>query len=123
MSCYNCGDKKDNLTERLNKMISILRPRVPDDPAPDVDEYGQPIDNPVIVVPKLWAGIEPLQGRELYAAMRENAEVTTRIPIRWRTGVDRTMFVRYKEMEFEILYIIHPKFDKKELHLMCKERQ
>lgn len=86
------------------------------------DEYGQPLDD-LIEVTTVWAGIEPLQGRELYAAKAENAEVTTRIPIRYREGIDRTMIVRYKGFEFEILYTINPKFENKELQLICKERQ
>jgi SPP1 family predicted phage head-tail adaptor len=122
MSCHNCGDKKDDLTRRLNKRVAIKRPRGPDDPPPVVDEYGQPIDNPITVA-TVWAGIEPLRGQEFFAAKAVNAEVTTRIPIRWRPGIDRTMSVHYKDVEFEILYIIHPEFAERELQLMCKERQ
>lgn len=124
MTCYDCGpnSNKVNLTKRLNKRVTIIRPRGPDDPPPDTDEYGQPIDSPITVA-TVWAGIEPLRGREFFAAMAENAEVTTRIRIRWRPGIDRTMTVQYKDTEFEILYIIHPEFAERELQLMCKERQ
>lgn len=120
MSCYNCGpeSKKYSLTARLNKRITILRPSNPD----DTDEYGEPINGPVPVA-TVWAAIEPLRGREFFAAMTENAEVTTRIRIRYRKDVDRTMTVKYKDSEFEILYIIHPEFGGRELQLMCKERQ
>ncbi|WMT42846.1 phage head closure protein [Paenibacillus sp. D2_2] len=107
-----------SLVDRLDKRVTILRPPGPD----DTDEYGQPLDE-LIDVCEVWAAIEPLQGKEFIAAMQENAEVTTRIRIRYRTGIDRTMTVKYGEHEFEILYIIHPQFAKKELQLMCKERQ
>jgi SPP1 family predicted phage head-tail adaptor len=119
---------KVSLVNRLNKRVTLKRPRGPDDPPPDVDEYGQPIDNPITVA-TIWAGIEPLSGREFFAAKAVNAEVTTRIPIRWRPGIDRTMIVQYKEKgqpkfaEFEILYTINPEFRNEELQLMCKERQ
>jgi len=116
-SCYNCGDDKDNLTSRLNKRVTILRNEIT-----GRGEYGAPIESwtPVATV---WAAIEPLQGQEYFAAYRENANVTTRIRIRYRTGIDRTMIVRYGDAEFEIEYIIHPKFAKVELQLMSRERQ
>lgn len=106
------------LVNRLNKRITILRPPGPD----DVDEYNEPIDTYVPIM-AIWAAIEPLRGREYFAAMTEHAEVTTRIRIRYRRDVDRTMRVKYGETEFEILHIIHPEFGRKELQLMCKERQ
>lgn len=104
------------LVNRLDKRATILRQ------TDEKDEYNQPLDI-WIPVATLWAGIEPLQGQDRYGAKQENAEVTTRIRIRFRTGIDRTMKVKYGDVEFEILYIIHPKFAKKELQLMCKERQ
>ncbi|WP_019534215.1 phage head closure protein [Paenibacillus ginsengihumi] len=106
------------LVNRLNKRVTILRPPGPD----DVDEYGQPLDEPIPVA-TVWAAIEPLRGREYFSAMSEHAEVTTRIRIRYREGIDRTMRVKHGETEFEILHIIHPELGKKELQLMCKERQ
>ena len=105
------------LVNRLNKRITILRPA---DPETDQDESGQPLEG-YVPVTTIWAAIEPLRGREFFAAQAENAEVTTRIRIRYREGIDRTMICRYGTNEFEILYIIHPEFGKKELQLMCKE--
>jgi len=104
------------LVNRLNKRVTIQRlEKVPDD-------YGQPVDTWVDVA-TLWAAIEPLRGREYFSAMSEHAEVTTRIRIRYRDDVDRTMRVVYGSIVFEILHIIHPEFDRRELQLMCKERQ
>lgn len=106
------------LVNRLRHRVTILRPPGPE----DVDEYGQPLDG-FVPVATVWAAIEPLRGREYFSAMSEHAEVTTRIRIRYRDDVDRTMIVQYGETTFEILHIIHPEFGKKELQLMCKERQ
>lgn len=105
-----------SLTSRLNKRVTIKQLTT------TVDEYGQPLEEWTDIA-TVWAGIEPLQGREFFSAMQENAEVTTRIRIRYREGIDRTMIVDYNGTQFEILYIIHPEFAKKELQLMCKERQ
>lgn len=117
MSCYNCKDgKKDSLTNRLNKRVTIKQLTT------TTDEYGQPVDTWTDVA-TVWAAIEPLRGREYFAAMAEQVDVTTRIRIRYRDGIDRTMIVQYGNVEFEILHIIHPEFAKKELQLMGKERQ
>lgn len=106
------------LVNRLNKRVTILRPPGPD----DRDEYGQPIDDYVPIL-TLWAAIEPLRGREYFAAMTEHADVTTRIRIRYREDIDRTMRVQYKGTVFDIGHIIQPEFGRTELQLMCKERQ
>lgn len=111
---------KDSLTARLNRRIVIQSPPT------GRDEYGQPSTTWTDVI-AVWAAIEPLRGNEYFAADRDNAEVKTRIRIRYRTGVDRTMRVKYVDAGvttyFEILDIIHPKMAKVELQLMCKERQ
>lgn len=111
---------RNSLVNRLKHRVTIIRPPRPD----ETDESGQPIDEwqPVATV---WAAIEPLRGRELESARKVVAEVTTRIRIRYRDGVDRTMRVKHKtsDTEFDILYIIHPEFAKKELQLLCKEHQ
>lgn len=145
--------KEPTLTERLNKRVTILRAPGADewpdtasndgdfgvldsksyegeesgsvfwnDWMPKTDQFGQPL-NVLVEDCTVWAGIEPLQGREFFAAMAENAEVTTRIRVRYRAGIDRTMIVRYKAVEFEILYTINPKMANIELQLMCKDRQ
>lgn len=107
-----------SLASKLNKRISILKPPGPD----DVDEVGQPLDE-FIPIAETWGAIEPLSGRELFSAMKVNAEVTTRIIIRYREGIDRTMKAVYNGTEFEFLYVIHTDFAKKELQIMCKEWQ
>ncbi|QYR20804.1 phage head closure protein [Paenibacillus sp. sptzw28] len=117
MTCKDCS--KNSLTGRLNKRVTIRRPPT------DTDTYGQPLDVGWTDVATVWAAIEPLRGREYFAAMQENADVTTRIRIRWRHGIDRTMIAvdDASGTVFEIGHIIHPEFAKQELQLMCKERQ
>jgi len=116
-NCVDC-DPKNDLLARLNKRVTILRPPGPN----DTDDYGEPMDD-YVPVATVWAAVEPLRGREYFAAMSEHAEVTTRIRIRYREDIDRTMRVVYANTEFEILHIIHPEFGRRELQLMCKERQ
>jgi len=104
------------LVNRLNKRVKILRL------VKERNEFGEPVDTWKEVC-TVWAAVEPLRGREFIAALRENAEVTTRIRIRYREGIDRTMKVKVGNTEFEILYIIRPNFARQELQLMCRERQ
>lgn len=114
--CVDC-DPKNDLLVRLNKRVTIQRM------SGAKDKYNQPLDDWVDVC-TVWAAIEPLRGREYFSAMAEHAEVTTRIRIRYRDGIDRTMRVKYgDDTVFEILHIIHPEFNRRELQLMCKERQ
>lgn len=103
---------------RLRHRVTIQQPPGPT----NVDSKGQPLDTWTDVT-TVWAAIEPLQGNEYFAAGRDNAEVKTRIRIRYRTGIDRTMRVVYKNTTFEVLDVINPKFANVELQLMCKERQ
>lgn len=105
-----------NNSGRFNKRVTILRQ------TEENGNYNEPLDG-LISVATVWAAIEPLRGREYFAAMAEHADVTTRIRIRYRDDIDRTMRVQYKDTEFEILHIIHVDYAKKELQLMCKERQ
>ncbi|WP_010498540.1 phage head closure protein [Paenibacillus elgii] len=118
MTCKNCKncDRKDDLTGRLKRRVTFHRPPT------GADSYGEPIDQWPVVA-SAWAAIEPLRGREYFEAQREHADVTTRIIIRYRPDIDRTMIVVYGKTTFEIGHIIHPDFAKRELHLMCKERQ
>jgi len=36
----------------------------------------------------VWGSIEPMSGREYFAAQQVNSEVTARILIRWRAGIE-----------------------------------
>lgn len=94
----------------------------PPDPELDVDEAGQPLEAWVPVA-ETWAAIRTLRGRELSAAQQINAEITTEITIRYRTGIDRTMKAMYMEDEFEFLYVIHKDYAKKELQIFAKVHQ
>jgi len=60
----------------------------------------------------VWAAIEPLSGREYFAARQENAEVTAKITIRYRKAEGRV---------FDVLSVINPGERNISLILMCKE--
>lgn len=106
-------------TGKLRNRITIFRPP---DPEKDVDEIGQPLDEPVEVA-KVWAAIIPLRGKALESARQIHGKVTTRIEIRYRDDIDRTMFAVLGKTKFDFLYIIHVNYAKKELHILSEELQ
>lgn len=66
----------------MNRALVTLE-TLPDTPV--MDSGGQPSDAWTPLTTRgIRARIEPLSGRELLAAQQVNAEVTTRITIRWR---------------------------------------
>lgn len=105
-----------SLVNRLSKRVTIWKS------SEATNKYNETVNEPVKVA-EVWAAIEPLQGKEYFSAYAEQVDVSTRIRIRHREDIDRTMSVEYKGTTFEILSIINPKFGQKELQLMCKERQ
>lgn len=70
----------------------------------------------------VWASVSPLSGKEYFAAHQINAEVTTKITIRYRPGVTPKMRVLFNSRCFEILSVLSFEERGIELVLMCKER-
>lgn len=73
----------------------------------------------------LWAAVEPLRGREYFSAKALQAEVTTRIRLRYRAGVVPKQRVTWLDGStthtYDILEVIEPDTRRRELVLMCKE--
>ena len=84
------------------------------------DEFGQPIDTWQDIC-TVWAAVEPLSGREFWAAQQVQAEVTTRIRIRYRQGIRPEMRVLYDGRTYDIQTVIDPEERHVELQLMCRE--
>lgn len=68
--------------------------------------------------------IDSLTGRELFAAQQVQAEVNTRINIRWRAGVDETL--RIRELADGTIYdigaVLPDKTRRREIWLLCTRR-
>jgi SPP1 family predicted phage head-tail adaptor len=86
------------------------------------DAYGEPV--------RTWtthatvrAAVEPLQGREYFVGQQMQSEVSTRIRIRYRTGITPLMRVLWGSRIFEIETVQEVKSNRQELHLMCRENQ
>lgn len=68
------------------------------------------------------AAIEPLSGRELFAAQQVHAEVTTRINFRWRPNVDETLRIRAGTTLYGILAVLPDKTGRREISCLCVTR-
>ncbi|MEY9096281.1 phage head closure protein [Paenibacillus sp. RC84] len=85
------------------------------------DDEGLPLVN-WIDFASVSAAIEPLRGREYFAAAAANAESTIKVRIRYRQGVTADMRVLYNGRILEVQSPPIDPFERhKELHLMCKE--
>lgn len=77
-----------------------------------------------------WAAVEPLSGRELFAAQQTQSEITTRIRIHWRRGISERMRVKHvtsyaapvQSDVYDVLSVIDVLAAHHELHLMCARR-
>lgn len=72
-------------------------------------------------VATVWASVEPLSGREFLDAQRAGAEVTTRIRIRYRSGIAPEMRVTYGDHVYDIKAVIDVEERHREIQLMCRE--
>lgn len=72
-------------------------------------------------VAKLWAGIEPLYGREYDAARARNAETTHRIVLRYREDVTAQMRLVLGARIYRIDEILNVRERNAELHLRATE--
>lgn len=86
------------------------------------DDYGA-LKNAWAEVAEVWAAIEPLRGDELLRAQQVTAEVTTRIRIRYRSGVTPKMRAQSETgtRTFDIRAVIDVRDEHKELELLCLE--
>jgi SPP1 family predicted phage head-tail adaptor len=84
------------------------------------DDYGAPVPSWATTA-TVWGEVVDLSGREYFAAQQVNAEVSTRIRIRYLAGVVPKMRAVANGRTFDILAVLDPDGRKRELHLMCKE--
>jgi SPP1 family predicted phage head-tail adaptor len=82
---------------------------------------GEPIATPATFA-TVWAAIEPLQGRELFAAQQVFAEVTTRIRMRYRAGITPKMRATWNGLTFDILAVLNLESANRELELLAVQR-
>lgn len=82
-------------------------------------DYG-PEPGPWATVGIVNASVEPLNGREYFAAHALQSEVTTKIKMRHQARIEVTDRVTHDGTVYNILSAINPMMRNEELVLMCK---
>jgi SPP1 family predicted phage head-tail adaptor len=72
-------------------------------------------------VATVWADVYPLKGNERYEAQQVQANLSHRVTIRYRTGVEPSMRLLYGTRTLTIEAVIDPEERHRELILMCSE--
>jgi len=102
---------------KLRHRIVIVKPTLAQDTA---GGWSEDAENQVATV---WASIEALTGRELYAAQQQVSEVTHKITMRYWPGITANMNVWFQQRQFRILAApLDPDERKKLLVMLCLER-
>lgn len=69
----------------------------------------------------VWADIEPLKGREYFESAIEEAEVSAKITMRYKSGVKPQMRVLHDSVYYDIVSVIHSGLREREMVLMVNE--
>lgn len=88
------------------------------------DSYGQEVITWTEIA-TVWGEVQPLTGREFMEGRQMQAEVSTRVRIRYRTGIepeDRAeVTLDGSVIVYDILAVLPYGMDRREIHLMCRE--
>lgn len=74
-------------------------------------------------VATVWAAVEPLKGREYFKTMEVHSEISTRVRIRYCSGISSDMRLVYGNRTLYIESVIDPDERHWELQLMCVENK
>lgn len=85
---------------------------------PGVDALGQAVEAWATVA-EVWAAVEPLRGREFFAAAQTQAPTTVRITIRYLAGVAPFMRALWEGIPHDIEAVIDVEGAHQKLELMC----
>jgi SPP1 family predicted phage head-tail adaptor len=100
----------------LRHRIQLVQPTLVQDKSGGVEE------DQATIFATVWAQIEALTGRELYAAQQRVSQVSHQITLRYMPGITATLNVRFNNREFQILSVENPDERTKMLILLCLER-
>lgn len=84
------------------------------------DTFGQPIESWSDIY-TVWASIDPLVGKQYFAAETITHELTHKIRMRFKTGITPDMRVQFGSRYFQIVSVINYQERNIELQLMCRE--
>lgn len=85
------------------------------------NRLGETDETPVLVS-HVWAKIEPLTGRELFDSQQFGSDVSHKVTIRYRAGVNAAMQILYGVRIFNIVSVLNLDERNRLLVLICKEK-
>jgi SPP1 family predicted phage head-tail adaptor len=68
-----------------------------------------------------WAQIEPLSGREYFAAKQAQASISHKMIMRYQSGIKPYHRIQWGERNFNIDAILNPEERNRELTIFCTE--
>ena len=68
---------------------------------------------------KIWAAVEPVNGREYYEEMKFKNDDAVKFTIRYRAGIENYMLVLYRDRLYKIEGIVDPAEKHEMLELTC----
>lgn len=80
---------------------------------------GQALESWQTVVQSMWAGVEPMRGRDYFAAGQMQVPTDVRVVIRWRAGVEPGMRIVDGDQVYEIVMPVDVGGRRVTLELMC----
>ena len=83
-------------------------------------QAGDPWAAPITVA-TVWGSVEPVSGRERLRAQRLEAQVTHRVTIRYRPGVNSDMRLVFGARVFNIRAVLDQGERRRALELLCEE--
>lgn len=99
---------------RLRHRVTIQQP------VTAANAYGERITT-WSTVATVWGAVEPLRGREFFDAEQVQAEISHRVVLRYRAGLNSTMRLLHLGRVLHIVTIIDVDERHRELQLMCRE--
>ena len=83
--------------------------------------YGSQSETWTVFLRQISASIEPISGKEYFSSNTMNPEVTHKIRLRYHTGIDPKMRIKFGTRYFDIQSVINFEERNRELLLMAKE--
>ena len=70
-------------------------------------------------VAAVWAAVEPVRGKEFVSLRAAQSDITTRITLRYKSGLTTAMRVLHDGAIYDVREIINPRSRNESLELMC----
>jgi SPP1 family predicted phage head-tail adaptor len=99
---------------KLNKRITIL------EQVATQNGYGEN-DHTWAETVTLWANVRTLTGRALFQAQQVQAEISSKVIIRYRSDIKSNMRIKYGSRTLEIIFPVNMNEENRYLELSCKE--